>query len=293
MALPGMTSPRPQGVPLTEPMKPTRAGQTAKHWQIMLMLAALGLSLAGCQQEATSQREQSKNQALTANGNTSPKVPETGPKITAQPHAEQSTLIIPGQRVGEITARSTLSDLQRMFGAENVKPGAMPGPEGTTLPGAVLFPTDARQKLTLYWKESGPGASKTSPEHSKAVNPSNNPTVATIIIDEPHSPFHTEDGIQIGTTLKELEKLNGQPFTLSGFDWDYGGMVLSWGDKGKLREKLQKNGGLSLQLYPPENTLKNNPTDASKVSGDGSFSSANPAMQKLNPQVTTMSVYLQ
>jgi hypothetical protein len=35
----------------------------------------------------------------------------------------------------------------------------------------------------------------------------------------------TEYGLGLGTTLKELEKMNGKPFQFAGFGWDYGGIV--------------------------------------------------------------------
>jgi hypothetical protein len=43
------------------------------------------------------------------------------------------------------------------------------------------------------------------------------------------SDWKTKSGIALGTTLKELEKLNKKPFTFFGFDWDYGGSA-DWGD---------------------------------------------------------------
>lgn len=179
-------------------------------------------------------------------------------------------LIEPGTRVGKITAKTTLADLQAAYGKENIKAGQVQGPEGTTLPGAVVFPNDAERTLTIYWKEN---KSAQTPE--------------SISISGKKSLWHTADGITLGTPLKDLERLNGGPFTLSGFDWDYGGTVLSWGDHGKLKEKYQKAGSLVLRLAPPENA----PVKvANQVLGDKTFSSSLPAMQALNPTVSEIMV---
>ena len=37
--------------------------------------------------------------------------------------------------------------------------------------------------------------------------------------------WKTKEGITLGTSLKELEKLNNKPFKFSGLGWDYGGIV--------------------------------------------------------------------
>lgn len=44
--------------------------------------------------------------------------------------------------------------------------------------------------------------------------------------------WKTSYGLGLGTTMKELETLNGGPISFAGFGWDYGGIV-SW-DNGRL-----------------------------------------------------------
>jgi hypothetical protein len=55
------------------------------------------------------------------------------------------------------------------------------------------------------------------------------------------------EGIRIGMTLDEVAKLNGQPFKLNGFEWDYGGYVVDL--KGKLAS-LPGGCGLMLRFSP-------------------------------------------
>lgn len=49
--------------------------------------------------------------------------------------------------------------------------------------------------------------------------------INNVILDGKASDWQTTQGIRLGTKLSELEKLNGKPFTLYGFGWDYGGAV--------------------------------------------------------------------
>lgn len=182
-------------------------------------------------------------------------------------------LIQPGQRIGPITGKTTLADLKKLFGPENVQVRILPGPEGTQWEGAIVFPDHPEKTLKLIWKEN-----------------SQPKTVSMAIIDSPKSIWHTAENVSIGTTLQTLEALNGGPFTLSGFDWDYSGTVLSWGDHGKLRPRFQQNGMLIVRFAPPAGADVDTLMSAS---GDQPFSSANPVMQKLNPTVYQIQMMFQ
>jgi hypothetical protein len=87
----------------------------------------------------------------------------------------------------------------------------------------------------------------------------------------------------MGTTLKDLERLNGRAFTLAGFAWDREGMVTSW-EGGKL-SGLTK--GLLLRLRPRDGAPLSD-EESRSVMGAEAFSSSNPVMQKANPEVFAM-----
>lgn len=202
-------------------------------------------------------------------------VHQTTPALTQAPSdgnlaVDAEWLIEPGKRVGNITGASTLADLTRLYGKSNIHTGPVPGPEGTTLDGAVLFPDDPKRALTVIWKEG-----------------KKNKQVGNISVTGKETLWHTVEGITLGTPLKELEIINGSPFTLSGFDWDYGGTVLSWGDTGKLRERFQTHGGLVIRLSPPQQVPE---AIYSQVAGDKTYSSHSPAMQQLDPKVSEILV---
>ena len=89
----------------------------------------------------------------------------------------------------------------------------------------------------------------------------------------------------MGTTLKELERLNGKPFELAGCCFDYGGSVVSFSD-GKLASFVGGSGGLRLFLDVRTDGLTRQEADA--VTGDRTISSSHPVMQKINPRVWVM-----
>ena len=97
------------------------------------------------------------------------------------------------------------------------------------------------------------------------------------------SIWKAEHGITLGASLKELERLNGRPFQLAGFNWDYSGTVTSW-EKGLLEEDLQSSGRVILRLgEAKESGLTEE--ESREVAGDGAFSSRHPVIQKLNPKI--------
>lgn len=92
-------------------------------------------------------------------------------------------------------------------------------------------------------------------------------------------------GVSIGASLSELERLNGRPFKLLGFSWDYAGTVSS--REGGRLDSLWRGG--------PENKvlvwLRLSPDSAGyassrsrEVAGDRIFPSSLPAMRALNPR---------
>ena len=189
---------------------------------------------------------------------------------------EAAWLIEPGIRVGPITPKSTLADLQKYFGNANVKPQKIYQAEGEAYDGVVVFPDEPGKRLEIIWKvQSGKGARTPGSVMIRGAG-----------MEESASHWHTANGVSLGTSIQTLEALNGAPFTLAGFGWDYGGVVLSWGDQGKLKEAFQQK-GLIIRLAPSKNTP---PKALEAVQGDASFSSDHPGMQTARPVVQEITV---
>jgi hypothetical protein len=183
-----------------------------------------------------------------------------------QDEATDKWFLDPAGKSGAVTRSTTEADLIKLYDAKNVKRGDMDLGEGFTEPATFLFQDDPISKIAISWKDK-----------EKQAYP------ARIQIDGQKSDWNTYGRVTLGTSLKELEKLNGGAFELFGFEWDYSGTISSW-EKGKLEETFHTKGKVTLRLSPNEEMRAQTP-EFQSVLGDGTFSSADPTMQKLNPRV--------
>jgi hypothetical protein len=119
-------------------------------------------------------------------------------------------LILASGAKGAISVHTTREELVRLYGASNVVDQDVDVGEGEIEPETVLFPKDPERRIEILWKVQD---QKTSPAFA---------TIRGVA-----SRWHGMRGISLGTSLKELEDLNGRPFSLSGFGWDYAGTVNS------------------------------------------------------------------
>src|SRR5882724_383489 len=176
----------------------------------------------------------------------------------------ESWNIVPGGTSGPITTSTTRQSLIDRYGASNVSDQDVDVGEGETQPGTVLFPQDQKRSLDILW----------SNDTKKAVP-------KDLTINGNSSLWHTVHGISLGMSLKQLEQINGRPFELSGFGWDYSGTLNSW-KGGALDKELSANGRVLLRLGASEEDIKAAQSEYNRVLGDGVFSSEQPEMQKLN-----------
>jgi hypothetical protein len=177
------------------------------------------------------------------------------------PSSDSQWQISPG-RFGPITSQTSERDLRQRFGAASLETTRISIGEGETAPGAVLFPGDSMRRAEIIWQDS---VQRQRP--------------ARIVLRGARSQWHLAPGILLGTPLVELERLNGKPFTLAGFGWDFAGVVTDW-KGGKLDPLLT---GIKLYLDPGP-AQEQSPAYA-RVLGDRDYSSSLPAMQQLNPRV--------
>jgi hypothetical protein len=157
--------------------------------------------------------------------------------------------------------------LQRRFGSR-VRSQKVDVGDGNEEEGAAIDPDKPQSTVFVLWKDS-----------TWRRNP------ASIRIPR-QSRQQTYSGIGIGTTLKDLERLNGAPFDLVGFDFDYSGTVTSWRDG-----RLARVGGTACELKVRLEPARSGRPSREEVAaidatvGDHDFSSSDPNMQLLNPRV--------
>ena len=167
-----------------------------------------------------------------------------------------------------VHATDSEASLRRRYGDSNVVAGAVNVGEGETEAGTILFPRDSTRRLTIMWADS-----------LKRTHPTN------VEVDGSPTRWVVFPGVSLGTSLADLERLNGRPFRLFGMDFDYSGTVESW-EGGRLDSLWTPTGEsrrfVGLRLQP------NNGGDSAayaRVMGERLFSSSDSAMRVLNPKV--------
>lgn len=186
-------------------------------------------------------------------------------------------LVVPGSRVGPVTAGTTRSDLNAFFPKNAIENDEMELDEGMVQPATFVNRRTPSEALAIVWAGKGPQSPPLE-----------------IFLCRGHRGgacrWQVEGGIGVGTRLLDLEERNGKPFTIFGFGWDYGGNVLSW-NGGKL-ERLDCGGRVVLTLDGERNGRGELTTltaeEARSISGYKSISSADAVMRKLDPRVVDL-----
>jgi hypothetical protein len=187
---------------------------------------------------------------------------------------ESDRRIVPGVRVGPIWRTSTEQSLRRALGNRVAKENIDAG-EGVDEPGLVVYPSEPARRLEITWNDD-------LPPHPAMV----------FICRGEHNvgcQWRTAQRIGIGTSLRELEKLNGRAFEMVGWGSDIGANLTSF-QGGRLDKELAPllltlvpridgNGQYLPRLTDPE---------FSEIQGETFLPSTHPVLQKLNPCVGAM-----
>lgn len=176
---------------------------------------------------------------------------------------ELDTTIVPGDRVGAVTATTTYDDLVALYGVDSLEPVEVHLGEGMVAPGTRV--NQGAQSFSVVWTD----------ESRTAVQSVRDFGVA----------WQVDPGIGVGTSLSELREKLGE-FELYGFGWDYGGtMILD----GTVLEPYKEN--LILRLG---STVENAglTEQYQSVMGEQLFPSDTPAFQEMELAVREMIVRL-
>lgn len=164
-----------------------------------------------------------------------------------------------------LNAQTKESDLIKMVGKKNSERVERWYAEGTERVIGTVFFKDTPQSFFIKWKDT---VNFKNPEW--------------IEIHGDNSLWEIDNGIKIGTELKDLVKLNGKHFTFSGFDWDYGGFAVF--EKGNLESDCY-----SVQLYYDYENLFEN--EWNQIVGDKTVSTKNPVLNKIRIYVDVITFY--
>ncbi len=165
---------------------------------------------------------------------------------------------------GPLGADGTEAGLIDAYGKDNVVTGEVDGPEGTTIVATTVFPNDPERSFQVYWWDE---------EAHEGLASFSLPAGAT-----------APGGLRPGMTAAEVEALNGGPFTITGFGWDYGGFA-NFGETGAL---ANLPGG----CYPSVRFATGNIPDGlniDSIQGDGvEIPSADPLLAKVDARVESV-----
>lgn len=164
--------------------------------------------------------------------------------------------------VGEIEFDDDLESLEAKVGKESITTDSL-FLEGTFESLITTLWKGEPKEISIHWLEKKPPYS----------------AIKYLEISKPGSVYAFANGITVGSTLAEIEHLNGAAFTLYGFGWDYGGTFIDFGT-GELANNLPCFSGvfqLNAQITP-------------SISGDKPLKSNNPAFSGLDVTLKTIRI---
>lgn len=273
-AEPESTSTKKQQSPPEQPQPTNTPLKRARDWRALILLVILagGVLLI----VLFRQFNHSEKTSMPRNENSNRRKAEVNtPVSTTEPSVNSSSGSEFRTDVNASTSLDTISklitneaDLIKIYGRQNVQSKSIHIGEGEFEPGTVIFIEEPTKTAAIIWEDSN------RKHHPQSFR-----------ISGQKSVWKVGPGITLGTTLKELEQLNGRPFLLAGFGWDYSGTVVSW-EKGNLEKQFTTNGRVILRCRPIEEIYKMvSSQEAESVLGDQDFRSDNKVMQKINPRV--------
>lgn len=179
-------------------------------------------------------------------------------------------IIQPGIAFGRITPTSSALQLSELYGKNNIiTENTYAAEKGKPQKRTILFPKDPKKELTILWKDEA------RLQYPKSIS-----------ILGYQSTWRTEEGITLGTTLKEIEMINQSPFRVFCYAHPQRGGIASW-NNGKLQQEYQSTFSLIFDLSHPPDKLLHVETevliDASDLPSDHEI------LQKLNPTVISIS----
>jgi hypothetical protein len=147
--------------------------------------------------------------------------------------------------------------LAASYGPDNLVEEVLPGPEGESYTATVLYPNDPSRRLQIVWQDEA------------RVRP------ASISVSGEASAWVGPNSLSLGQALAEVEAVNGSPFMLWGFGWDYGGWVSDW------------NGGAFAPVAGCVTRVRFDATgDQEGAQGDSTFASDSAVIRRAAPRVS-------
>jgi len=165
---------------------------------------------------------------------------------------------------GPFAADSSEARLVEIFGKDSVVTGDVPGPEGSTILATTVFPNDTAKSMEFgWWDEEKLERTAYFTVPADQVSPG---------------------GLKVGMSVKDVEALNGGPFQMFGFFWDYGGSAGFEGGKlGDLPGGCVVSVRFAVGSYPAD-------LNVDAISGDQQISSSEPLLEQVDARIESITV---
>ena len=188
---------------------------------------------------------------------------ETGGNISVvDPKKTIDPFLLTDSSWGGITGSTGIAGLKTLYGDARIKDERICGPEcADSVDVTKVNPGDSLEFI-VYWQDSA--------YHNK---------IGLIRCYSINAPYHTTNGIKMGTPLNELLRINGKPVNFSGFGWDYGGGIISL--HGGALDKSSVRFNLNIA----------DPVDDQSVYGDTELNTDMPAIKKLLDKIVVSEIF--
>jgi hypothetical protein len=166
---------------------------------------------------------------------------------------------------GVFARDSSHAKLASAFQSRNVAFTQVDASSGAKVMASVLYAKDPKRRLEVWW--------------SKPASRSD----THLIVINGQSDWIAPGELHLGLTLAELEKLNGKPFKLTGFDKDRVTTLSDWNGGQLATPAGGCKVGISLRAdsKTPGSTLSGLPADRSFTSSDEALRAANPTVSEI------------
>lgn len=155
--------------------------------------------------------------------------------------------------------------VKQTFGAENVVTGTVHGPEGIEMLATTVFSDDPDRSMEFGWWDE---------ENLRYLS-----------YVELAPSQQTPGGVRIGMSVAEVEAINGAPFTINGFWWDYGGNAMI--EKGALANPDE---GCRFWIRFATMEEYSEDIDVTPIAGEVTVPSSEPLLEQLGARVVSISL---
>jgi hypothetical protein len=146
--------------------------------------------------------------------------------LTAWPTAAQEPrLIVPGERVGLVTAKTSEAELIAQLPAGQVRRVLYSLGEGAAGCGTEIFSGTDDVVVIGWWGDNVEYELDNAADLAECQSRQDFVRPGKVMIESSAGSWHTDSGIRLGMTLSDLARLGDEPISVSVCPCDFGGFI--------------------------------------------------------------------